>query len=81
MIGISWKILWFRLSEWAQNEENKHDSPLLDIDGTLLAFTFEGLKFAGKGGRHVRLNFTTSLRNGIVENTEVRWFYKNLDNG
>ena len=76
----NWNILGnfygFRISEWAQNEENKYDFPLLAIDDTLLAFTFEDFKFAGKGRRRMRKNFTTTLRNGNVKTNEVRRNYQ-----
>ena len=40
----------FILSEWAQNEEKKCSYPLLSVDDTPLAFTFEYISFFGHNG-------------------------------
>ena len=83
---LDWNILGrylgFRLSEWAQNEENKRNYPLLAIDGTPLAFTFKDFQFMGKRSRHLRQPFTKLLSNLVIESVKVRWRYqKNMDNG
>ena len=83
---LDWNILGryygFRLSEWAQNEENNRNFPLLAIDGTPLAFTFDDFQFEGRGNRCLRQSFSKSLSEEDVENVEVRFRYqKNLDNG
>ena len=49
---LDWTMLGqyygFHLSEWAQNNENKGNFPLLAIDSTPLAFTFNDFQFEGK---------------------------------
>ena len=72
----------FRLSEWAQNDENKGSFPLLAIDCTPLAFTFNDFQFEGRGNRCLRQSFNKYLSQDNIENVEVKWRYqKNLDNG
>ena len=65
----------FRLLERTQNEENKNIFPLLAVDCTPLSFAFDNFKFFGKVCRHTRHKFKTILRDGSVENTEVKWHY------
>lgn len=49
---FDWKVLGkyygFRLSEWAQNKENKMDFSLKAVDGTPLAFAFQNFACTGK---------------------------------
>ena len=62
---LDWNILGrylgFRLSDWAQNEENRKNFPLLAIDDTSLAFTFNDFQFMGKNSRRLRQQFTKFL--------------------
>ena len=81
-----WNVLGryygFRLSEWAQNKENKKDFPLQAVDGTPLAFIFQDFTFTGKGNRTLQHNFNRTINKSKVERVTVRWRYqKNLDNG
>ena len=76
------RYLGFRLSEWAQNEENRKNFPLLAIDDTPLAFTFHDFQFMGRGSRQLRQQFPKFLSENDVDSVAVRWRYqKNLDNG
>ena len=71
----------FRLSEWAQNEENKANFPLPAVDGSPLAFTFDDFQFMSAKGRHLKQSFQRNLSSAAAI-IEVRWrFQKNLDNG
>ena len=72
----------FRLSEWAQNDENKAKFPLPAIDGSPLAFTFDDFQFLSAKGRHLKQGFDHKLATKNAAVVEVRWrFQKNLDNG
>ena len=72
----------FRLSEWAQNAENKAEFPLLAVDGSPLAFTFDDFQFFSAKGRHLKQDFNHKLPAKNAAVVEVRWRYqKNLDNG
>ena len=72
----------FRLSEWAQNDENKAKFPLLAIDGSPLDFTFEDFQFLSAKGRNLKQGFDHKLATRNAAVVEVRWRYqKNLDNG
>ena len=68
--------LGFRLSEWAQNEENRKNFPLLAIYDTPLAFTFKYFQFMGRSSRRLRQKFTKFLSENDVDSVAVRWRYQ-----
>jgi len=47
------QVFGFRLSEWAQNEEDKKNYPKKAIDGTCLSFTIDDFVFFGKNGIYI----------------------------
>ena len=83
---FDWNVLGryygFRLSEWAQNKENKKKFPLPAVDGTPLAFVFQDFTFQGRQNRALHQPFNKQLSASQIENVKVKWRYqKNLDNG
>ena len=81
-----WNVLGifygFRLSEWAQNNENKKSFPHPCADGKPIAFTFNDMVFYGKNKQRINNSFKKKLTLKDVYSVEFRWRYqKNLDNG
>ena len=62
----------FRLLEWAQNNENKKHFPLLAVDGTPLAFTFEDFIFTKRINVDVSQGFNVILNPDQIHNVTVR---------
>ena len=76
------QVFGFRLSEWAQNEEDKKNYPKKAVDGTSLAFIIDDFIFLGKNWIYIIQGFEVTLRPDDIENIEIRWRYqKNNDNG
>ena len=68
-------------SRLRRQTSSANNFPLLAIDGTPLAFTFDDFQFEGRGNRCLRQNFCKHLSEDDVVNAEVRFRYqKNLDN-
>ena len=79
--NILGQVFGFRLSEWAQNKEDKGSYPKKAINRTPLTFTICDFVFYSPNKTILNQGLNTILAESDIESIEICWcFQKNSDN-